>query len=109
MNTALDRNRKTNHLIFPSHACEDEGIPRLIAPSYSANGVNAPAFDNYITFIEQILRTILPNDLISTLSMEKDTEKVKKKIHALCNNLPLLVWSDPACTPCTLCVSLLCH
>ena len=106
MNTVLHRER---NIVFSRQALEREKIPHLITPAYSSRGISNLEFDGYITFIEQILRTILPQDLIFALSMNRDPEYVDNKIHALSDSLPLIVWNDPERAPCTLCVSLLCH
>ncbi len=105
INTAL----RKHHMVFPRHALESEKTPHLITPSYSSRGISYLEFDAYVTFIEQILRTILPQDLIFALSTGIDTQKIQEKVAAFCDTLPLLVWNTPERAPCTLCVTLLCH
>lgn len=84
-------------------------MPHLIKPSYSFRGISNLEFEGYVTFIEQILRTVLPSDLIATVSTCKDVPLIEKKILSLCEHLPLLAWNNPDYAPCTLCVSLVCH
>ena len=103
MNTAL-----REHIVFPRHCLEAEKMSHLIKPIYSSRGISNMEFEAYITFIEQTLRTVLPSDLVITLSTCKDPQLVEKKIVALFENLPLLAWNNPERAPCTLCVSLLC-
>jgi hypothetical protein len=108
MNSAL-RNNNPSHLVFPRHSLEIEKTPHLIKPTYSSRGISHLEFESYITFIEQILRTILPQDLIIALSTCKDPLLIEKKVLSLCESLPLLAWNNPDRAPCTLCASLLCH
>jgi hypothetical protein len=103
MNIAL-----REQIVFPRHSLEIEKLPHLIKPIYSSRGISNMEFEAYITFIEQILRTVLPSDLVSALSTYKDPESIEKKMIALFENLPLLAWNNPERAPCTLCVSLLC-
>jgi hypothetical protein len=105
MGTVLHRER---NIVFARQALERERVPHLITPAYSSRGISNLEFDGYIAFIEQILRTILPQDLIFALSMNRDPDYVDNKIHALYDSLPLIVWNQPERAPCTLCVSLLC-
>ncbi len=109
MNTALRKDSFTSNIIFPRHSLEMEKTTHLIKPVYSSRGISHLEFESYITFIEQILRTVLPQDLVITLSTCKDPVLIEKRVLALCESLPLLAWNNPDRAPCTLCVSLLCH
>ncbi len=109
MNTALRRETGSSHSVFPRHALEVEKKPHLIKPVYCSRGISHLEFESYITFIEQIIRSILPEDLVIGLSTYKDPQALEKKVLALCENLPIIAWNDPDRAPCTLCVSLLCH
>src|SRR6267154_3949750 len=109
MNTTFRRESHSNPIVFPRHSLEIEKMPRLIKPSYSSRGISNLEFEAYITFIEQILRTVLPSDLIIALSTGNDPQSIEKKVFSLGENLPLLAWNNPDQAPCTLCVSLLCH
>lgn len=81
----------------------------LIKPSYSSTGISALEFDAYVTFIEHILRSLLPEALIASLSSGDDREAIEKNLQSLNEELPFLGWNDPQTAPCTLCISLLCH
>jgi hypothetical protein len=81
----------------------------LIRPSYSSYGDGQFEFDAYVDFIEKILRTILPQDLIDALSFSDDQEVIQKHFFLLNEKLPLLAWNHPCFAPCTLSISLLCH
>ncbi len=109
MNTAIRRDNTSSHIVFPRHSLEMEKTPHLIKPAYSSRGISNLEFEAYITFIEQILRTVLPQDLVIALSTYKDPLLIEKKVLSLCESLPLLAWNNPDRAPCTLCVSLLCH
>jgi hypothetical protein len=109
MNTALRRDNISSHIGFPRHSLEMEKTPHLIKPIYSSRGISNLEFEAYITFIEQILRTVLPQDLVIALSTYKDPLLIEKKVLSLCESLPLLAWNKLDRAPCTLCVSLLCH
>jgi hypothetical protein len=98
----------TPPIIFPSHAYETEKEPPLIKPSYSSRGISNIEFDAYLVFVEQILRNVLPQDLITALSMGKDQETIQKSVRSLHEKLPFITWNNPEMAPCTLCVSLLC-
>jgi hypothetical protein len=107
MNIALRRN--SNHIVFPRHALEIEKATHLIRPSYSSRGISNIEFDAYVTFIEQILRNLLPQDLVIALSTGKNIQMIKEGILSLYDSFPFLAWNNPDRAPCTLCVSLLCH
>jgi hypothetical protein len=81
----------------------------LIRPSYSSYGDGHFEFDAYVDFIEKILRTLLPQDLIDALNSSDDQEVIQKHLTFLNEKLPLLTWNDPFLAPCTLCINLLCH
>lgn len=95
-------------VLFPRHELEVERPPHLIKPTYCPRGISNLEFDAYITFIEQILRRLLPQDLIFALSLRNDPRS-EKQLVSLLNDLPLLFWNNPDRAPCTLCVSLLCQ
>lgn len=103
----LSEMQDQNPMIFPHHALERERFARLILPSCSPSGIGNLEFDAYITFIEQILRSLLPQDLVTTL-LSQDPIAIRQKIEALNETLPCLFWNTPEKAPCTLCVSLLC-
>ena len=109
MNTLLRRKSNPNPVAFSRHSLEIEKTPRLIKPSYSPRGICNLEFEAYIAFIEQILRTVLPPDLIVALSTCKDPQSIEKKILSLFESLPILAWNNPDRAPCTFCVSLVCH
>jgi hypothetical protein len=109
MNTALRRDIHSSHIVFPRHSLEVEKTAHWITPTYSFRGISNLEFEAYTTFIEQVLRTVLPQDLVIALSACKDPLLIEKKVFSLCESLPLLAWNNPDRAPCTLCVSLLCH
>jgi len=76
----------------------------MIKPLYSSCGIDPIACASYVTFIQQTLQTILPQDFLSALAEKQDL-----KNNFLNETLPLLLWNAPESAPCTLCVSLLCH
>lgn len=94
---------------FPRHALEMERPPHLILPSYSSRGICNLEFDAYVQFVEQILRKLLPEELLLALSTGKSPEAIRRGMQSLNDKLPLLAWNAPTKAPCTLCVSLLCH
>ena len=96
-------------LLPPKRYFQERRRAPLIKPSYSSHGISIVEFDAYVVFIEQILQDLLPQDLIAALAMDEDSEAIEANIHALNEQLPLLAWNDPEESPCTLCVSLLCH
>ncbi|MGC2594755.1 MAG: hypothetical protein WA347_00565, partial [Rhabdochlamydiaceae bacterium] len=108
MNTVIRRNTDSSHIIFPRHALEIEKPPPLIKPSYSSHGISNLESDPFIIFIEQILRDLLPQDLLIALSTAKDPQLIKRRVLSLYETLPLLDWNSPDRAPCTLCVNLLC-
>jgi hypothetical protein len=81
----------------------------LIRPSYSSYGDGHFEFDAYVDFIEKILRTFLPQDLIDALNSSDDQEVIQSHLTFLNEKLPLLTWNHPFLAPCTLCINLLCH
>ena len=95
-------------IVFPRHCLEVEKPTHLIKPAYSSRGISSIEFDGYVTFIEQILRSLLPEDLVIALSTGKDRQVIEDSIFSLHERLPFLAWNDPSQAPCTLCVTLLC-
>lgn len=111
MNTkisSLNQPLRNRHSALPSPALEAERFPHLIQPVYSQQGISSVEFDAYVAFIEQILRHLLPSDLIAALSANNDVKTIKEHFSAFFNDLPLLDWNDPEHAPCTLCATLLC-
>lgn len=96
-------------IVFPRHALETEKFAHLIQPSYSSRGISNIEFDSYVTFIEQVLRNLLPEELVTALSTSKDPKVIKQSFLLLSDRLPILAWNNPDRAPCTLCASLLCH
>ncbi|MBS0604683.1 MAG: hypothetical protein JSS60_06570 [Verrucomicrobia bacterium] len=96
-------------LAFPRHALEKEKSIHLIKPTYSSRGISNIEFDAYVTFIEQMLRNVLPQDLLIALSASRNPNAIKDSIQSLNETLPFLAWNTPDRAPCTLSVSLLCH
>lgn len=94
-----------------------EGLPKqttplkrafLIKPSYSSCEKDKDEFDFFVSFIERILRNLLPQDLIAALSSE-DEEEILAKMYELNQKLPIIAWNHPDKAPCTLSISLLSH
>ncbi|MES2121538.1 MAG: hypothetical protein V4492_02030 [Chlamydiota bacterium] len=98
----------SSSLSFPRYALETERPTHLIKPTYSPRGISTIEFDAYVTFIEQILRYTLPEELVIALSAKRDDATIKKNVLLLGEHLPLLRWNDPERAPCTLCISVLC-
>src|SRR3989304_6014479 len=88
---------------FPRHALELERPPHLIQPTYSSRGICNVEFDAYVQFVEQILRKLLPQELVIALSTSRNPEAIRRGIQGLNEKLPLLAWNDPRKAPCTLC------
>lgn len=110
MSSVLQKDPLLYHpTIFPRHTLEKEKLTPLIQPSYSSRGISHVEFDAYVSFIEQILRNLLPQDFVTTLLTSKDSKTIKQGFLTLTDQLPLLAWNNPDRAPCTLCVSLLCH
>ncbi len=109
MNTAL-RNEPVvlNPIVFPRHALEVEKRTHLIKPAYSSRGISSIEFDAYVTFIEQILRNLLPQELIAALYSHKQPQIIEENFQTLSEQLPFLAWNNPDRGPCTVCVGLLC-
>jgi hypothetical protein len=109
MNSAMRRDCDSYHIIFPRHSLEIEKQAHLIEPTYSSRGISNIEFDAYVTFIEQILRNLLPQDLVIALSTSKNLQMIKEGMLSLHDSLPFLAWNNPDRAPCTLCASLLYH
>ncbi len=82
---------------------------KLIKPSHSPHGINSVEFDAYVAFIEQVLRNLLPIDLMTALTLGNDRDTIQRCIFSLYEELPFIAWNNPEIAPCTLCVNLLCH
>lgn len=91
---------KLQHLLKP---------PSLIKPSYSTQGINTEEYDAFIAFIEKILHSVLPSDLLKALSQNKSQQTIETSLTSLHQKLPFLASNAPEEAPCTFCVSLLCH
>lgn len=96
-------------IVLPRYQVEKEKTIPLILPTYSSRGISNIEFDGYVVFIEQMLRNILPNDLLLALSTSKNPDSIKNSFQALNEKLPFMAWNTPHLAPCTLCISLLCH
>ncbi len=93
---------------FPRFNVEWEKPAFLIKPSYAQNGINCIEFDSFIFFMEQIVRSVIPEELLSVLSSKKSYSDLKEKIALLNELLPLVRWNAPMKAPSTLCVRFLC-
>lgn len=82
---------------------------RFIKPSHSSHGISSIEFDAYVAFIQKVLRNLLPLDLMAALSTGSDKDTIQQCIFSLNEELPFISWNNPAITPCTLSISLLCH
>lgn len=109
MNSAVRSETQRHAILFPRHALEEEKFAHLIQPSYSSRGISSIEFNAYVNFIEQVLRNLLPQELIAALSINNDPKTIKQSFISLWERLPFLSWNDPPCAPCTLSVSLLCQ
>lgn len=98
----------SSSLSFHRYALETERPTHLIKPTYSPRGISTIEFDAYVTFIEQILRYTLPEELVVALSTSKDAATIKKNVLLLSELLPIIRWNAPEKAPCTLCISVLC-
>src|SRR5689334_10556001 len=94
---------------LPRHVPEKQTSPLkrafLIKPSYSSCEKDNDEFDIFVSFIERILRNLLPQELIAALSSE-DEEEIQARIYELNEKLPIIAWNHPDKAPCTLSVSL---
>ncbi len=79
--------------------CEQKEM--RIKPAFQYRNDDGIAYDPYVSFIEEILRGILPKAFTGNPNRET--------IQALNESLPIMTWNEPAKAPCTLCCSLLCH
>ena len=59
---------------------EIERPPHLIVPSYSSRGICNLEFDAYVQFVEQILRKLLPQDLLIALSTGSNPEAIRSNM-----------------------------
>ncbi|MBS0652753.1 MAG: hypothetical protein JSR39_04410 [Verrucomicrobia bacterium] len=109
MNISLQNKPPIPHsYAFPRYHVEWEKPSLLIRPSYKPHGINSIQFDSFIFFIEQIVRSIIPQDLLAALSTQKNPALLKEKIQALTGLLPIVAWNEIAQAPSTLSVSFLC-
>jgi hypothetical protein len=89
--------------------CKQERAGLLITPSYSPAGIDTAESDIFIAFIEQILRRLLPQDLLVALSTNNDPLETEELFSAFYKAVPLLTRNYPEQGPCTLSINLLCH
>ncbi len=93
---------------FSQYAVEKERPACLIRPAYASRGISSIEFNPFIYFIEQIIRSIIPEELIFVLGGVKKPDAIKKGIAALNNLLPLIACNQPDRAPCTLTVASIC-
>ena len=93
---------------FPRYHMEWERPSVLIQSSHKPHGINSTTFNSFVFFIEQIVRSIIPQDLLSTLLIHKHSSVLQEKILALNDLLPIVSWNDLTLAPSTLSVSCLC-
>lgn len=108
MNIAARDEIQSQPALFPRHALEVEKSAHLIEPSYSSRGISSIEFNAYIMFVEQILRNLLPQELIAAFSISKDPQTIKQNFYKLWDRLPFLACNNPDHGPCTFNAILLC-
>ncbi len=109
MNTLLQNKPLVRHsYAFLRHHVEWVKPSLLIRPSYKPHGINPIQFDSFLFFVEQIVRNIIPEDLLAALSSQKYPAILREKIQVLNQLLPIVSWNEISQAPSTLSVSFLC-
>src|SRR3990172_1813788 len=80
----------------------------LILPHNTLPSVGDLDFKLYVSFIEQLVKHILPFDILQELSCEKTSFPAKQTIARLNGLLPIMIWNEPATAPCIASCILLC-
>ncbi len=105
MNTS--RQNKTPQHSNSSHCTQSPSPCALISPSYQPNGIDPDEFHSFLLFIEHIVRSIIPHDLLNALLSKQHTALIRENILALNTLLPIASWNTLAQAPGTLCIRFL--
>ena len=80
----------------------------MILPHKTLPAVGGLNFKHYISFMEQLVKHILPFDILQELKHEKSSFSERETIARLNELLPILIWNEPTSAPCIASFALLC-